>query len=467
MKMFSQGRLFLVVFGALLLAGIGMRGHAQAVDTIAPGERKTGTLTATVPAVSYFFTLDAPATLTATITPGEGFRPVLLVATDANQLIDTFTAAADATVLRATIRFETAGRYYLQVQGAAGSRGSFTLELSEGEPTATSTSTPPATASATAAATAQPSSMERTATAFIAGVTATCFAATSTADARETAGPPCCATAASPADALLPGDLVRGTVDAERPTAIYTLQADDAAVYLLVEGAVDIELIDDASGALLARFTGGGGGAYLTRPVEARYRLFVQLPAETASAEYAIAALLVEGALLGAVVALPDGEVALAGTLSPEPESGTLPPTPTPAAPTATATPTPSATPAVVDVRIDWDATQMVLTNVSGRQLDLSTLVLAGNNRRVGTDYWEFGNPAFDAAVFNPTACGGFRPLAYPDAPALPAGCTTLAGWWSADIVYVWGSESFDVLLNGQVVATCQSEAGTCGFAVP
>jgi hypothetical protein len=148
-------------------------------------------------------------------------------------------------------------------------------------------------------------------------------------------------------------------------------------------------------------------------------------------------------------------------TAAPTPETGTD----SVAVPTSTPNLPPPA--ADTDLLLRWDGTALTVTNVSGSPADITTLSMTGNNRTVDSTYWARSNPALNLASIPAGSCVGLRPLAYPDRPPLPPNCDDLGGWWSADIVYVWGGESFDVYLNGQRVATCPSSAGQCAVDLP
>jgi hypothetical protein len=216
----------------------------------------------------------------------------------------------------------------------------------------------------------------------------------------------------------------------------------------------------DGDGATLAALSGGLRGGTLVLPPSdgASFTLVAQHSGGEAQP--------FRVALLDALTYLVLESEALARLNAPlptpppveQPTSAALAPTNPPAQPPAAAD---------VDMLLRWDGTALTLTNVSGAPVDISTLSMTGNNRTVDSSYWARSNPALNLAALPAGSCVGLRPLAYADAPPLPPNCNDLGAWWSADIVYVWGGDSFDVYLNGTLAATCPSAAGQCGLDAP
>ena len=389
----------------LLLLGAGQLAHAQRVDEIAIGETKNGALTATSTVLSYFFNATANQVLTVQlVTTTAGFTPVLMVATSDNTVLATFSAPAEANTVSGVVTVPAEGRYFVQVQGANGTRGDFTLSLLEGD-----LAPLPQSATATTPINREPLSL----------------------------------------DTITQAQLSDG-----EPERQYTFSgaANLLVVQILTEtfdGQVAVTLSNAASGDVLATYQPLLiGGAFIVPPSSDGYVLSLR---HTGGQPKAVTI------SLTAFDGSPFNPAA-APTLAP-----TSPPIPTataPAAPTA-------ASPEDVDILLRWGNTFLTLSNVSGTTLDIRTLAFAGNNRRADMAYWLISAPELDLGTFPPDACGGFRPLANPEAPPVPPGCTEVAAWRSDDIVFFWGGSEFDVLYNGLVVATCPTSLGQCGVDLP
>lgn len=413
---------------ALVLALSVLPAAAQTVQEIAIGGAISGQISDAVPAPSFLFSGRAGQTLTARLEVLDtALRPVLLVATEDNRVLTTFSGPPGAQFVGGSFALSQDGRYFAQVQGAGGTRGRFTLALLEGaQPVQPPTATPPPTLTPSAA---PPS--------------ATPSAATPPASVLVTD--------------LLPGQIEEAGVSADNFEQLYRLRPAAFAQVLDVrvasEGALVITLRDAAGGDPIALFGARTrGGAVILPPfgadTPAEYRLSLRHAGGGFVVRYRIAlsALLADAPLLA---------------------SATVPPVGTP--PTATPTPSPSPiSPAQVDLLLTWSSTEWMLTNISGRALDLATIAFSGISRRADADTWRRGNPGLNLSAFPPGHCAGFRPLAYPDSPPLPPGCTMVSSWWSDNSVGFWlEGESFTVTLNGTQIAQCALAAGTCGVDVP
>jgi hypothetical protein len=408
-----------LLLGLLLVFALVPAAHGQTVSSIALGETTQGAVTASDPAPSFFFETTGPATLIARVQVSpDQLVPVLLAADSANTVISTVSASPGMRVLESQFAVPSAGRYFVQVQGANGSQGVFSLSLLDVNAlTPTPTTAPP------------------------------------------TATPP-------PAQFLSLGSSITSEVSAEAPEQRFAITGTNSGVVIRLDspsrgapGYPAFTLLD-GSGANLATLTGGLRGGTLVLP-----------PADGAS--FTLVARHSGGdvqpfrvALLDALTWLVLESDALA-RLNATP----LPPTaagqPTSAAVLATSTPAPPPAAADTDLLLRWDGSALTLTNVSGAPADLSTLSLTGNNRTVDSSYWARSNPALNLAAVPNGSCVGLRPLAYADAPPLPPTCNDLGAWWSADIVYVWGAESFEVFANGTLAATCPSAPGQCAVDLP
>ncbi len=399
---------------------------AQSVETITIGGAAVGSVTDATPAPSYFFDAAAGQTITVRLeTSVAGFNPVVLLADDNNNVIETFSASPGVQTVGGTITLNDAGRYFVQIQGAGGSRGQFQLSILEGDqPLVSPTSTP-----------ILPTSTE---------------------------APPIGNTPAQPPSALpalLPNQREDAGVSADNPQQVYIIRPLDTPQILEARrasgGTIEFALQDESGtivGSLSALLD---GGAFIIPAIGAGETTEYRLVITHAGGEFASGyRLLLTSLNEGEPVINPDDSILT---------NSTPPPT---AVPTTVPTATPNA-PADIDLLLTWDASQMLVTNVAGAPINISGLAFAGNNRRADPDFWAAGNPAFNLNAMPNYACAGFRPLAYPDAPQLTSPCDDLAAWYSADIVYFWSGETFDVYNNGQVVATCPSVAGTCGVDMP
>ncbi len=408
--------LFATLFAAALLLLI-PAAFAQSIGAIEIGGTVQGAVTADDPAPSYFFETTGPATLLARVTVSpDTLTPVLLAADSANRVISTVSASPGMRVLESQFSVGASGRYFVQVQGLDGSQGIFSLALEDVNAVTPTPTTEPPTATSAATPPAQP---------------------------------------------LIPGQSITSEVSADVPEARFLMAGANGGLVVRLDspsrgapGFPAFTLIDE-SGAELATLTGDLRGGTLVLP-----------PAENGS--YTLVADYSGGErqpfrvmLLDALTYLVLESEALARLNAPQS-------TPQPAATDAPIETTPTSapvppTPTDVDLLLRWDGgTSLVMTNVSGVPVDISTLSLSGNNRTVDTSYWVRSNPSLNLGALPPDSCVGLRPLAYPDAPPLPPGCSSLGAWWSADIVYVWGGESFDVYVNGTLAATCTSSAGQC-----
>lgn len=409
---------FMRLAALFMLLIIVLPAAAQSVETIAIGGAAVGSVTDATPAPSYFFDAEAGQTITIRLeTANAGFNPVVLLADNNNNVIETFSASLGVQIVGGTVTLNDAGRYFVQVQGAGGSRGQFQLSILEGDQPLTSptpTSIPP-----TATPAPQPSVLTE----------------------------------------LIPNQREDAGVSADTPQQVYAIRPLEAPQVLEARRASGSPLeftLQDDSGTTVGSISALlDGGAFIIPAIGAgetsEYRLIITHAGGEIASGYRLL-----------LTPLSEGEPVIAPN-APISANATPPPT---TEPTAIPTATP-VVPADIDLLLTWDNAQMLITNVSGAPINISGLAFAGNNRRADPDFWTAGNPAFNLNAMPNNACAGFRPLAYPDAPRLNSPCDDLAAWYSADIVYFWSGETFDVYNNGQVVATCPSVAGTCGVDMP
>jgi hypothetical protein len=385
---------------------------AQTVGTIDIGEIVSGAVSSDSAAPSYFFTAQANQALTVQLTTTAAeFMPVLLIADEQNNVLETFGESVGGRV-GGTVTIPADGRYFVQVQGANGTQGEFNLSVLEGDiPLDVATPTP---------------------------VPETTFEAEVTAETDA-------------AIELHPGDTVES--DFKQADRQFVFTSGDTALLLQVRfGAgstlLAVTLTSETSGEIVGSYRSPvHAGAFVVPPSSGSYTLTVSHAEADPSLLF--------------IVSLSQFDM---GALLQPPEP-TLVPSPT-LLPTATVPPT-SAPPQDVDALLTWSDTALMLTNISGTSLDLRMLSFTGSIRSVDMTFWAQGNPSLDLSAFPPDTCAGFRPLAYPDAPPLAPGCTDLAAWYSADIVHFWEGQSFDVRYNGAVIATCPTSDGQCGIDLP
>jgi hypothetical protein len=382
---------------------------AQSVGAIEIGGTVQGAVTADDPAPSFFFETTGPAALLARVQVSpDALTPVLLAADSANRVISTVSASPGMRVLESQFSVAGGGRYFVQVQGLNGTQGVFSLTLLDvNAATATPTSAPPT--------------------------------------AMPTPQPP------APAQSLRFGETITAEVSAAAPEQRFALigAAGGQVIRIETEPRGDFTIpaftLLNEGGEVVATLAGDLRGAALVLPAAAG-----------------------EDFTLVAAHRGGDAQPFLITQLDmltwQNPAQPGLPPPPTQAAVLATPTNTPPPAPVDVDLLLRWDGTALMMTNVSGAPADITDVSMSGNNRRVDSSYWARSNPSLNLAALPANSCVGLRPLAYPDAPPLPPGCNDLAAWWSADIVYVWGGETFDVYVNGALAATCPSSAGQCGI---
>ena len=408
------------------LAGIGMAlllaasvVAAQTVSSITIGGTVQGAVTASDPAPSFFFEATGPATLLARIQVSpDQLVPVLLAADSTNQVISTVSASPGMRVLESQFNIAGAGRYFVQVQGVNGTQGIFSLSLLDVNALTPTPTTVPLTATPAPAPAAQ---------------------------------------------FLSVGQTIASELSAETPEQRFAITGTNSGLVIRLDspsrGAPAFPAIEltDGNGQTLASLTGTLRGGTLVLP-----------PAEGGS--FTLTARHSGGdvqpfrvALLDALTYLVLESEALSRLNAPDVTA--LPTTETALSPTNTPAQPPPA--ADTDLLLRWDGSALTLTNVSGSPADIRTLSMTGNNRTVDASYWANSNPSLNLGGIPNGSCVGLRPLAYPDRPPLPPNCDDLGGWWSADIVYVWGAESFDVYVNGQLAATCQSSAGQCAVDLP
>lgn len=392
---------------------------AQSVGAIDIGGTIQGAVTADDPAPSYFFETTGPASLLARVQVSpDALTPVLLAADSANRVISTVSASPGMRVLESQFSVAANGRYFVQVQGLNGTQGIFSLTLID-----------------------------------VNAVTPT-----------PTFAPPTATPLPPPSGQTLDlGQSITSEVSAGTPEQRFIIAGTAGGLVIRIDspsrGAPGFPafMLLDGSGDALATLTGALRGGTLVLP--AAEGVNFTLIASHSGGEIQPFRV----ALLDALTYLVLESDALARLNAPLP-------TPPPATEMAVTTPPTSAPtqppPSDVDLLLRWDGTALMMTNVSGALVDISNVSMSGNNRSMDSSYWARSNPALNLVALPANSCVGLRPLAYPDAPPLPPTCNDLAGWWSADIVYVWGGETFDVFINGALAATCTSSAGQCGIDV-
>lgn len=410
---------------------------AQAVNTITVGETVEGEIGEGNTAPSYFFDGNAGDTFTVRLTAGtDGFNPVVLLANDENRVIQTFSAPLGTDFVGGVFTLENAGRYFLQIQGAGGSQGTYTLSLLAGDQTAVDSE--PETVS-----------------------TPTSLPAPNETPAETTAQPEPISAAQNSLFELVVGEQEDAAVSADTQSQSYTVRVGSIPLLLEARRASEGEIAFTLSDAATEDTVGilapalPGGAFFLD---SGTYTLTVDFVGGSFAVSYHLW-----------LVPLGDAE-SIAESI--ETTSLTEPnlDAPTPVSPQGTAAAQPTNTPlaaADVDLVLRWDFDDLTLTNVSGAPVDISAISFTGDNRNVDTGYWLQSNPSLRLNALPPNACLGFRPLSMPDAPPLPPNCNNLGAWWSADIVYFWGGDTFNVLINGVPVATCETSAGTCEVALP
>lgn len=398
-------RTFLLAL-VLVLLGMGRLTHAQRIDEIAIGENKNDTLTATNSVISYFFDAEADQVLTVQlVTTSQDFIPVLMVATEDNTVLATFSAPPEADTVSGAITIPEDGRYIVQVQGANGTRGAFTLSLLEGD------LAPSPTATAAAPVSRDPLVID----------VPTQTQMSDSAPQRE----------------------YTFTGNAESALVVQVLSGSAVEGF---DGQFNVTLANAESGEVIASYQSLLiGGAFIVPPSATEYVLTVQH---------------VGGQPKTISISLTSFDNS---PFNPAAQTPTLVPT---SVPTAVAAPT-VATPEDVDILLRWGNTFLTISNVSGTALDIRTLAFAGNSRRADMAYWLIATPELNLEAFPADACGGFRPLDYPEAPPVPPGCAEITAWRSDDIVFFWGGSEFDVLYNGVVIATCPTSQGQCGVDLP
>jgi hypothetical protein len=427
--------------------------HAQSAAagrTIALGETVLGAVTADDIAPSYFFEIDAPLTVRFILeTPDPAFAPIVLLvrARDTSVLATAITdRETDSGPARAAADFALgeAGSYFLQVQAPGSQGGTFTLQLLDpAAPTPTATQAAPPTDAPT--------------------------------QRPEPAAP----------ITLPDGAALSGVVNAGSRVLVYAVEAADAARVLFISTRAEMpvaftlirgtrtavvsvprpapSIVGMAASVSLAAFVLEPGDLYTVEAqftggeTDTRFAAFslVTYPAPPALAETWLSGTLSgDGAAVGA--AAPTAEAQAAPTAQPS------------------TTPAPAFAPSDVDVVMRWTGTYWMLVNSSGAFLDIHDLAFEGLGRRADARYWE-QTGTIDIYALPPGACVGLRPLAHAaEPPPLVAGCRSLAAWWASDAAAFWlaattpdGPGTFAVFYNGQPLATCFTESGSCALDMP
>lgn len=449
----------------LLMAWVATGVYAQtppaSSSTIAVGDTVPGAVSAENIAPSYFFRVDAAQIVYLQLTPSDpAFNPVALVVNTAdNTVVATLGGAEAGAALSAAVNVPVAGQYFVQVQGAGGSAGAFTLTLDDAPivPTALITSTPDA--SPTAPVTPAP-------------------------EATETGEVP---PLAPPFAVDLPiGTPISGAVTSASPQSLYQLSSGESPLLLTFaaqgDAALSWTVTREGDPSYRLAQVGGVPLAAVVLPGGSLFQIEVALPETTGStstfAAYTLAALPYDSALSAlllsgrvgedTIAAAPTDALALATNTPDASAAPDVSPTPEP-----TATLTPTVAPSDIDLALRWNGTYFLITNVSGAPLGIHDLSFEGLNRRANADTWtQLGT--VDVRSIPAGACVGFRPLAYPDAPPLAGGCSDLAAWWVSDALAFWlaadspaGPGTFAVFYNGQPLATCYTRDGGCSVDMP
>lgn len=385
---------------------------AQSAEWIAVGETKNGAVNAENIAPSYFFEAPAGWVLTAYLrTESTNLAPVILVVDSAdNTVIASGRGTRGTAELYVPFTISRDGQYFVQVQGANGTAGAFSLSLLEGD-----VSPPEPTATPTMLPTRPPTETPTVAPSPIAEII------------------------------RLQVGTQNGEVSAAVPEMRYLVPASDLprTVQVTLDNVVNapalLLLLETTDGRALGSLSSPLiGGSFILPPAAGELILIVRAQTqeqEDTPARYTIA---------------------LAGgfTVTGQPTAPLLP------------TPTATIAPSDVDAVLRWTATEFTLTNVSGAPLDIHDLAFVGAGRRADSAYWDRAG-TMNIFALPDRACVGLRPLAYPDAPLPPSICNDLAAWWSSDTVYIWAGDSFDVLYNGVTLTTCFTDSGQCNLDLP
>ena len=154
-----------------------------------------------------------------------------------------------------------------------------------------------------------------------------------------------------------------------------------------------------------------------------------------------------------------------------QPVPATAPP------PTVTATPrppvvsTPAATPVpgnVTDVMLVYDGRSLALVNVSGKPLDLTPLVIAGEAQALALTRWQTPWLSGSLAAFPSGDC--LQVWAWTKAGELPQPglCRIRRGVINvAPEALFWTGGAFALRLGDAVLATCPAGTGTCPADLP
>lgn len=138
--------------------------------------------------------------------------------------------------------------------------------------------------------------------------------------------------------------------------------------------------------------------------------------------------------------------------------------TPT-ALPQNTATATLAASPAAVDVLIVYDTLALSVINATSGRIDISRLVLRGSGRTLQISQMGQFSP-FSMSDFPSGYC--VQAAATTSAPTVPSGCRQRASYINiASDRRFWLQADFTVEQDGQVLATCVLNAGTCSVDLP
>ncbi len=121
------------------------------------------------------------------------------------------------------------------------------------------------------------------------------------------------------------------------------------------------------------------------------------------------------------------------------------------------------------DLLLIYDGSVPVFTlqNTSGQELDLRPLSFQGSERTIPASVWQTPFLASPLDAFKPIGCLMIWGFNLPDQSAPPECGDARQGWLSDSELVFWTAGTFDVLYNGQVIATCQTGAGRCTVNLP
>lgn len=140
--------------------------------------------------------------------------------------------------------------------------------------------------------------------------------------------------------------------------------------------------------------------------------------------------------------------------------------------PAATAAPTATPEPPRPEILLVYDGRSLSIINNARRALDLYGLEVAGSQARLPLTWWLNAPGAdenFELFAFPPGDCVQAWSFTETNAPRKPAECRVRRAGRSQLTrgQFFWLEGSFDVLLDGNVVGTCEAEAKRCEVDLP